>query len=165
MGGQEKNREKREEKRAETDQGYVRETYLYFSSRWYFPLLGNKWDLLEGHVNNSFYAFLHCMKKAVAVTASTSRPCDLAAFRSTGLTQIPLWCRSTISVDNSRPVIGREKVSIFILLCHLRKLIPGMLCVLCCLDPELTHLSFPLLHLHPPLFFFSLFATKQLLVT
>ena len=98
--------EKREEKRLKTIQGYVRETYF---SHWYFPLLGNKCNLSEDHVNNSFYAFLHCMKKAAPVMASSSHPCDLTAFRSLGLTQIPLWCCGIISVRNSSVLLEGKK--------------------------------------------------------
>lgn len=124
-----------------TIQGYVRETYLYLASHWYFPLLGNKCNLSD-LVNNSFYAFLHCMKKAAPVMASSSHPCDLTAFRSMGLTQIPLWRCRTISVGNSWVLLEGKKVSISISLCHLCKLIPVMLCALRCLVPDPLSLFF-----------------------
>lgn len=87
--------------KVDTLQGYVRGAYLYSPSHWYFPLLGNKCSLFKGHAISSFYALLHCMKKAAAVMASASRPCDLTASESTGLTQIPLRRCGVISVGNS----------------------------------------------------------------
>lgn len=103
-------------------QGYVRESYLSFLSHWYFLLLGNKCSLFKDHVNNSFYALLHCMKKAAPVMGSSSHPCDLTASQSTSLTQIPPWrCCGIISVGNSSVLLEGCKRIHFILLCLIHK--------------------------------------------
>lgn len=111
-----------------------------FPLHWYFPLLGNKCSLFKDHVNNCFYALLHCMKKAAPVMASSPHPCDLTASESTSLTQIPLWHCGIISVGNSSVLLEGCKSIHFISICLIHK--PSLVN---CLVPKIIcdHISLP----------------------
>lgn len=73
-----------------------------------FPILWNKCSLLKDHVNNSFYAFLHCMKKAAPVTARKLTSLWSNCLREHGSDANPPVMLRRIRVGNNC-VFGRRK--------------------------------------------------------